>query len=721
MSLKTLARWSGFATLLICPALFGQTALDDFIATDDGAYAVEEYGSDSEAGWRVHFLKLTSQRWRDDNEVDCARRLEGSWLDDCALWQHELVIYAPDLITLGQAGGTESTAVLIIGGGNNQGSLSTSGDEFIGPFSFLANTIVVELRQVPNQPYYFDAEPGRSRSEDELLGFSLDQYFATQDPGWPALPAMAKSAVKAMDAAQAFIQNEYDFAIDDFVVAGGSKRGWTTWLTAAVDDRVKAIMPASIEIHDIVSQMRHHHAGYGFFAPATVDYVEANLVCQLESDGTDTLLELIDPNTYKERYTMPKLLLNSAGDQFFASDSARFYYSGLPSPKQLRMSPNTDHGQNVETLTAGLQWLLDAVSGESPGRDIDWVTDPDGTLRVTTSGGEQEVLLWQASNPEARDFRLENIGAAWTSTTLTPAGNGEYVAPADIPESGWTARLIEVRFDTLTLPGYGEFTEAYTTEVQVLPDTLPYEPFDCSQPLDLVTGLWWDPQTDGQGMDLNLVSSDAIFVPWYLYDPDGNAMWVTFTGQLEGTRARGVLNDFTGPAFGPGFDQNFDPGEVAPREIGQATIAFLGTDHGVLHYGFDEEQGGFHRDLNIEQFDTRPDGPYSGLWWNPDQSGHGFQFNQKDDAFFGTWYSYDENGAPLWYLYIGEMLDSTSARADMYRFTGPPLSDGPWDQDLLQNEVVGEIQIEFEGSDQATANITIGEVSGQYSLQPFEP
>jgi PhoPQ-activated pathogenicity-related protein len=205
-----------------------------------------------------------------------------------------------------------------------------------------------------------------------------------------------------MDAAQAFIQNEYDFAIDDFVVAGGSKRGWTTWLTAAVDDRVKAIMPASIEIHDIVSQMRHHHAGYGFFAPATVDYVEANLVCQLESDGTDTLLELIDPNTYKERYTMPKLLLNSAGDQFFASDSARFYYSGLPSPKQLRMSPNTDHGQNVETLTAGLQWLLDAVSGESPGRDIDWVTDPDGTLRVTTSGGEQEVLLWQASNPEAR-------------------------------------------------------------------------------------------------------------------------------------------------------------------------------------------------------------------------------------------------------------------------------------------------------------------------------
>jgi hypothetical protein len=532
---------------------------------------------------------------------------------------------------------------------------------------------------------------------------------------------MTKSAVKAMDAVQAFIQSEYDFEIADFVVAGGSKRGWTTWLTAAVDARVKAIMPASIEIHNLPNQISHHHAGYGFFAPATADYVEANLVCHLESPAADTLLELIDPNTYVSRYTMPKLLLNSAGDQFFAADSARFYYAGLPSPKLLRMSANTDHGQSIETLTAGLKWLLDAITGDNPGRDIVWSTSLDGSWQLRTDGGEQEVLLWQAINPDARDFRLEEIGAVWTSSPLSPNDNGDYLVPRDPPASGWKAQFVEVRFDTLSLPGYGEFTESYTTDVRVLPSTVPHEPFDCSEPMDLTAGLWWDPATNGQGMDLNQVGGETVFGPWYLYDESGAPFWVTFQGQLDGPRVKGTLSEFTGPLFGPGFDQGFDPAEVVGREVGQGTIAFLGTDHGVFHYGFGEERGGFHRDLNIEQFDNRPDGAYTGLWWNPDQSGHGFQFNQKDDVFFGTWYSYDESGDPLWYLYIGEMLDDDSARADMYRFTGPPLSDGDWDDELLLGDVVGEIQVEFDGTSAATADVTVDGVAGTYSLEPFEP
>jgi len=343
MNLRRIARTGGLATLFFCSAVSAQTALDEFMASDDGAFDWVEYDESISFGWHTHFLKLTSQRWRGDGEVDCARRLEGSWLDECDLWQHELIIYAPNSIQNVPGGGTEKTAVLVITDGDNQGALTTSGDEFIGPFSALANAVVVELRQVPNQPYYFDAEPGRARSEDALLGYSIDQFFITQDPAWPALAPMTKAAVKAMDAAQAFVESEYGFDIVDFVVAGGSKRGWTTWLTAAVDGRVKAIMPASIEINNLPSQIWHHHASYGFFTPATADYVEANLVCHLESEDADTLLELIDPNTYQSRYTMPKLLLNSAGDQFFTADSTRFYYGGLPSPSNCgwRRMPTT--------------------------------------------------------------------------------------------------------------------------------------------------------------------------------------------------------------------------------------------------------------------------------------------------------------------------------------------------------------------------------------------
>jgi PhoPQ-activated pathogenicity-related protein len=40
---------------------------------------------------------------------------------------------------------------------------------------------------------------------------------------------------------------EADPSGEKFVVSGGSKRGWTTWTAAAVDKRVVAIVPASID------------------------------------------------------------------------------------------------------------------------------------------------------------------------------------------------------------------------------------------------------------------------------------------------------------------------------------------------------------------------------------------------------------------------------------------------------------------------------------------
>jgi len=697
-----------------------QTALDDYVAFDDGAFAFEEYDSDPGLGWSTHLLKLTSQRWRGEDDVDCPRRLQDSWLDACDLWQHELILYVPDTILLGSIGGVDSSAVLIIGSGNNRGKLMRSGNEYGGPLALLANAVIVELRQVPNQPYFFHAEPGRERNEDALLAYSLDRFFDSEDNGWPVLAAMTKAAVRAMDAAQAFIQDEYDFEIDDFVVSGASKRGWATWLTAAVDDRVKAIMPGSIEVHDLISQLRHHHSSYGFFSPATADYVEANLACQLELPAASTLLELIDPQTYRDRYTMPKLVLNSTGDQFFTSDSSRFYFGGLPGLKQLRMAPNTNHKQNNDAFVDGLQWLLDALDDRDPGHYMTWTTDSDGTLHVSTDGKEEKVVLWQAQNEQARDFRLESIGKAWTATNLEKSGNGQYSLPAEVPQTGWTARLVEVRYDSVSLVGFGLLTESYTTEVQILPDTLPYAPFDCSRPLAVDEGMWWDPATDGQGMDVNRFLDRVIFGPWYLYDTQGTPFWVTFTGQLEGTRARGILRDVTGPPFAPGFDQNYDSSQVQEREAGQASIAFLGRDHGVFHYGFGEERGGFQGDLNIRQFDPRVDGPYSGHWWNPSQAGQGFQFSQKDDVFYGTWYTYDETGNPTWYLFVGKMTGAGSARADVLRFTGPPLSNGPWQHDLLQQQTIGEIQVVFPNADEAEVDVSIDGIAGHYHLQPFE-
>ena len=56
---------------------------------------------------------------------------------------------------------------------------------------------------------------------------------------------MTKAAVRAMDTITAFCKSQpaASVAVEKFVVSGGSKRGWTTWTTAAVDHRVVAIVP----------------------------------------------------------------------------------------------------------------------------------------------------------------------------------------------------------------------------------------------------------------------------------------------------------------------------------------------------------------------------------------------------------------------------------------------------------------------------------------------
>ena len=65
---------------------------------------------------------------------------------------------------------------------------------------------------------------------------------------------MVKSAVRAMDAVQAWARERGKGEVKQFVVSGASKRGWTTWLTGAVDNRVIAIAPMGIVMLNMATQ-----------------------------------------------------------------------------------------------------------------------------------------------------------------------------------------------------------------------------------------------------------------------------------------------------------------------------------------------------------------------------------------------------------------------------------------------------------------------------------
>ena len=188
------------------------TALDDYVAAPDSNYTYHLESIIPGIGYTAYVLDMNSQQWRSSAEVDRP------------VWQHWLTIVKPDA-----ASGNK--AMLFINGGSNGGSPPTSVDMMMSYIALTANTVVADLRMVPNQPLTF-ADDGQPRSEDEIISYTFDKYLTTGDANWPLLLPMVKSAVRAMDTIHSYLLGTVD--VNEFVVSGGSKRGWTTWLTAAV-------------------------------------------------------------------------------------------------------------------------------------------------------------------------------------------------------------------------------------------------------------------------------------------------------------------------------------------------------------------------------------------------------------------------------------------------------------------------------------------------------
>jgi PhoPQ-activated pathogenicity-related protein len=435
----------------------GESVLERYVDRPDPNYAFTEYHSERGAGYDAYFLQMTSQQWRSASEVDRP------------IWDHEVMIVIPQV-------GLDSTdtAVLLISGGSNGGPLTTEVSPVVGAAAIATGAVLAVVNQVPNQPLYFTDEGGLGRKEDEILAYSMDKALDTGDMEWAVHVAMTKAAVRTMDTVQTFAASKGK-SIKNFLVIGGSKRGWTTWLTAAVDPRVRAIAPASIDLLNMGQVFDHQWEAYGRYGKALDDYVAFDLPCRIQTPQGKELLQVIDPYAYRDRYTMPKLILNPTGDELFITDSSRFYYADLPGPKWLRYMPNTDHKQNEDVLINALSWLDDILDNKTSPQ-LDWVLEGEGTLRMTSTSTPKAVKLWQATNPSARDFRLETIGPVWTSQNLTPAADGSYIGVVQQPPTGWTAFLIEATFATA---GVLEPDQVYSTGVQIIPDTLPYAGTAC--------------------------------------------------------------------------------------------------------------------------------------------------------------------------------------------------------------------------------------------------
>jgi PhoPQ-activated pathogenicity-related protein len=370
-------------------------------------------------------------------------------------WVHSLVIFVPPDIDYPDA------AMLFITGGSTGGY---PGYEELYLGTWISNAIkapVAVLCAVPNQPLF------GGKYEDELIAYTFVQYLETSDETWPLLFPMAKSAVKAMDTVQAYVHERWDRDIADFVVTGASKRGWTTWLTGAADPvRVKGIAPMVIDVLNFPAQFPHQLETWGEYSVMIDDYTDLGLQDEL-SDPDSPLVQMVDPYAYRDRLTMPKLIINGSNDPYWVIDALNLYWEGLTAPKYVLYDPNSGHGlDDRDRVVNSLSAFFHNVEGSDSFPTMTWTHDDDkNTLIVKISADPKpvEARIWSARSDDL-DFRDET----WIPTPMTAEKGKKKGFVGSIPKSETqnTALFGEAEFSI----GGRSFTLSTQVRVAPIPD-----------------------------------------------------------------------------------------------------------------------------------------------------------------------------------------------------------------------------------------------------------
>lgn len=415
-----------FLVLLTAPVAQAQNgALKRYVDAPDKSYGFVEREKGAYPGVEYVELTLTSQTWKN------------------IPWRHRLFVIRP-------TGGVQGKqALMMIAGG------SWHDDRDMGPLtepkrhhrrelaimSALATrlrTPVAVLLNVPRQPML------EGRKEDALIALTFDKYLTSGDETWPLLLPMTKSAVRAMDAVQAYASRHWKLTLESFTVTGASKRGWTTWLTAAVDSRVTAIAPMVIDMLNIAPQMKHQVQTFGEYSNKIHDYTERNLQQRLSSDDGKKLRQIVDPYAYRDRIRQPKIVLLGTNDRYWPVDALNLYWEGLTGPKYITYVPNQGHNlRDLVRVSGAVAAIHRQASGDLTLPKLTWrygKSDRHATLQVTSDIAPQGGQMWSATS-DSRDFR----DATWSASPLT-GKDGHHRCSLPKPKSGYAAMFAELRF-----------------------------------------------------------------------------------------------------------------------------------------------------------------------------------------------------------------------------------------------------------------------------------
>lgn len=409
-----------------------ETALSRYINNGDQTFKWELTEKHELGKLTAYDLLLTSQKWREHT------------------WTHQLTILVPEEVEY------ESALLFITGGRLKDGipkwsSIDNSTFKSFKAMSEKNKAITAILRQTPNQPLYDDLV------EDQLISFTLHNFKVDNDYSWPLLFPMVKSAVKAMEAIQEFSKIELEKEVTRFTVSGASKRGWTTWLTGAIDDRVEAIGPMVIDVLNMPVSLDYQIEAWNEYSIQIEDYTKLEIPQSVNTPAGNAINQMIDPYSYRKSLTMPKIIFIGTNDEYWPVDAVKNYIYDIPGENYIHYVPNAGHGLNGgEQALQALGAFWKKALEKKPYNNLSYKISSDNTSATlsvkSTSDDLINAYIW-VSESDDRDFRDEKF----VSENISSSHMEETEYKITFPETGYKAFYIDLEFSD---SNGGKFTKS---------------------------------------------------------------------------------------------------------------------------------------------------------------------------------------------------------------------------------------------------------------------
>jgi PhoPQ-activated pathogenicity-related protein len=175
------------------------------------------------------------------------------------------------------------------------------------------------------------------------------------------------------------------------------------------------------------------------------DYTTLGLDKQFDTPRGKSLLAIVDPYRYRQKYQQPKLLILGTNDRYWPVDALNLYWDDLPGEKYVLYCPNQGHSiKDYPRVFGSLNALHQRMIHGKKLPKLTWsFANGDGklTLKVASDIQPSKVVAWTAV-AKTRDFRESQ----WTSSAADASGD-KYVCSLPTPTDGYAAMFAEAVFE----------------------------------------------------------------------------------------------------------------------------------------------------------------------------------------------------------------------------------------------------------------------------------